>query len=352
MVAPPDNRYVRRVACILGLPVDIIDTDEAVARVRSAARTGTRLFLSTPNLNFAIAALSDEAFRDSVLESDLSVADGISLLWVGRLLGVPFPERVAGSTLLERLRAGPGEDPIRVYFFGGEEGVAEAAAARVNAEPCGIRCVGWQSPGFGTVQEMSAPERIARINESGAQFLIVALGARKGQAWIRRNLDDLAVPVVSHLGAALNFVAGRLDRAPPALQSLGLEWLWRIKEEPQLWSRYFRDGLALARLVVLRVLPLARLSSSSASARPTPSIHHDPDGDVRVSLGGMSHLSPDQVGDLLLVFGRQRRLRRKLRIDGLAPQTRRVIALSCAEFLLGDGQAGAEREPGEAKVPT
>jgi len=83
------------------------------------------------------------------------------------------------------------------------------------------------------------------INASQADFLVVALGAKKGQAWILHNLEHLQVPVVSHLGAVVNFVAGTVQRAPAAWQRAGLEWLWRIKEEPALFGRYWNDGLAL-----------------------------------------------------------------------------------------------------------
>jgi N-acetylglucosaminyldiphosphoundecaprenol N-acetyl-beta-D-mannosaminyltransferase len=79
----------------------------------------------------------------------------------------------------------------------------------------------------------------------------------EGQAWIERNRPRLTVPVVSHLGAVLNFAAGTIDRAPDWLRKSGLEWLWRIKEEPMLWRRCFRDGLVLLFLLVTRVLPYA-----------------------------------------------------------------------------------------------
>ncbi|MDX9945485.1 MAG: WecB/TagA/CpsF family glycosyltransferase, partial [Azonexus sp.] len=92
---------------------------------------------------------------------------------------------------------------------------------------------------------------------SGADFLVVALGAKKGQAWIVHNLDRLKVPIVSHLGAVINFVAGNVRRAPLFWQRLGMEWLWRIKEEPALWRRYWSDGLELCRLMVTQILPAA-----------------------------------------------------------------------------------------------
>jgi N-acetylglucosaminyldiphosphoundecaprenol N-acetyl-beta-D-mannosaminyltransferase len=246
----------RELHCLLGLVFDAITLDEAVRRVRRCAREATRCFVSTPNVNFAIAAQRDAAFRDSVLHSDLSLADGMPIVWLARWLGVPVTERVAGSDLFERLVTEPGQ-PLGVYFFGGAPGVAAAAGERLNARAGGLRCVGHESPGFGSVEEMSSAAQIERINASGADFVVVALGAKKGQAWIERNRARLSAPLISHLGAVVNFAGGTVLRAPRWAQRTGLEWLWRIKEEPALWQRYLRDGIALAGIVATRVLPRA-----------------------------------------------------------------------------------------------
>src|SRR5512137_1504589 len=152
---PAADDDARDVVCILGLPFDAITLQDAVQRVRDAVHARRRLFLSTPNLNFLIGSRIDAAFRRSVVDSDLSVADGMPLVWMSRLLGTPLPERVTGSDLFERLRNDPlppGHAPIRVYFYGGPPGAAEAAARRLNAESSAMTCVGYESPGFGAVE--------------------------------------------------------------------------------------------------------------------------------------------------------------------------------------------------------
>ena len=271
-MSPDFNRDVH---CLLGLPFDAVDMAGAVARVRGAITSRRPCFLSTPNLNFAVTALADPAFRDSVLHSDLSLADGMPLVWVARLLGIPLAERVAGASLFERLHSSTGT-PIKVFFFGGPDGVAELACARLGAHSAGMQCVGFEAPGFGSVESMSGDDCIARINASGADFLVVSLGARKGQAWIEHNLHRLRVPVVSHLGAVVNFVAGTVRRAPPWMGRLGLEWLWRIREEPALWRRYGHDGMALLCLIATRVFPQwlhERRHAPSPAERNAASVH-------------------------------------------------------------------------------
>jgi N-acetylglucosaminyldiphosphoundecaprenol N-acetyl-beta-D-mannosaminyltransferase len=140
---------------------------------------------------------------------------------------------------------------------------------------------------------MSGEETIARINASGADFVLVALGARKGQAWIERNRSRLAAPVISHLGAVVNFVAGTVNRAPRWMQRSGLEWLWRIREEPGLWRRYWNDGIAFLALLFGRVLPFA-LWRRRHSDGGCFSVFHTaaPDGSLRLAIEGAAPENP------------------------------------------------------------
>lgn len=252
----------RDVHVLLGLVFDAMTIDAAATHLRHCAATGTRCVIATPNVNFAMTARGDAAFRDSVLQSDLSLADGAPLVRLARVLGLPLRERVAGADVFERLQRGDAARPIKVFFFGGGDGVAQRAAAALNAQRGGLICVGFYSPGFGTVEAMSSGAVLAQINASDADFVVVSLGAKKGQAWIQRNRSRLTAPLLSHLGAVVNFVAGTVRRAPPWTRRLGLEWLWRVKEEPALWRRYGSDAWAL--LCALA----ATLPSRIASALP------------------------------------------------------------------------------------
>src|SRR5882672_10796557 len=358
--APPD--FERDVHCLLGLPIDAIDLAGAERRVRAAAAARRPCFMSTPNVNFVIQSRSDDAFRNAVLHSDLSLADGMPLVWLARLIGIPIRERVAGANLFEALRGGEG-GPLAVYFFGGPDGVAEKAGRRLASDAKGLVCVGYESPGFGSVEEMSGEETIRRINASNADLLVVSLGACKGQAWIERNRSRLNVPVVSHLGAVVDFTAGRIRRAPLWMQRVGLEWLWRIKEQPSLWRRYFNDGLALAMLLLTRVLPYvwymrSRWHAAEASVEASDSKHvyvivlHGAwtranialarrsfsqaarsGKDVRLEMTAVSHVDSAFVGLVMLLLAYQQQQRRRLAIVAVPSPVRRVLDYCCAEFL-------------------
>lgn len=371
--SPATVDFDRAVYCLLGLPFDAVNMNHVIRIVRSAASKRTPRFISTPNLNFLIACLADRQFRQSVINSDLSIADGMPLVWIARALGIPIQERVPGAGLFEALRSNTAQ-PLSVYFFGGPDGVAETACRRLNSESSGAHCTGFASPGFGSVADMSSNATIHAINASNADFLLVSLGAKKGQAWIEHNRAQISVPVISHLGAVVNFVAGRLKRAPPWLQRSGLEWLWRIKEEPGLWRRYFSDGLSLLHLLLTRVLPHCLFIRSHAPAQseldaavisvcvqdgttlitlsgawtqenlqPLRQCFAQAafaGADVQIDLQQVPYIDAAFLGLLLLLYGHQQQHRHTLLCLPLNPQVRRIFKFACCEFLL---QAGPSR---------
>lgn len=257
----------RDVWCVLGLPFDATTEAATCEHLLHCIETRQKCFFTTPNLNFAITASRDEAFRQSVIDSDWVVADGMPLIWVAKKLGIPLTERVAGSSVFEALRQGYAQQQkkLRVVFFGGPDGVAAEAFKKIATEDSAMEVVGFYSPGFGSVEEMSPQHVIDQINESEADMVVVALGAKRGQAWIDYNQDRLNAPVLTHLGAVVNFVAGTVARAPLWMQKSGLEWVWRIWEERSLLQRYWADGMAFLRLLRTSVGPYSRLIKEEAA---------------------------------------------------------------------------------------
>lgn len=360
------NDFDRNIHCLFGIPIDALDMRRAEQQVRAVITTRTPCFLSTPNLNFLIACQTDADFRASLIHSDLCIADGMPLVWIARLLGIPIRERVAGSDLFEALR-GAESPPVSVYFFGGKPGVAEAASHRVNQRPEGLRCVGYETPAFGPIHEISSEETIAKINASGADFLVVALGAKKGQAWIERNRARITVPLISHLGAVLNFTAGTVRRAPRGMQRVGLEWVWRIVAERNLWRRYCNDCWALLRLLATRVLPYAfyvkvqapnQADLGTAALKLTTRAHGSvlhcqgawsaqnidrlrplfkniaaSAGDIELDMEQVTHVDSAFIGLTMMLYKHQQRLGKRFVISGMSTRVERIFRWNGAAFL-------------------
>ena len=289
--------FDRNVWCVLGLPVDIVDIDGAMSQIDGAVRDRGRLSFVTPNVNWLVRALSDPQARREIVDADLSLIDGAPLLAFARLLGAPAPSRVAGSDLFEALRRRPGYGgrKLKVFFFGGRDGAAQAADEALRKENGGLAAAGWLNPGYGDVDSMSAPAVIDRINDAGPDFVVVSLGAAKGQAWIDANKERLTAPVTAHLGAVVDFTAGGVARAPEPLRKAGLEWAWRIKEEPSLWRRYFNDALSLAGIALNRLAPQALAAKTIASGAEAAAavVHREAFTQIRLSgAAGYGTLQP------------------------------------------------------------
>jgi len=227
--------------------------------------------------------------------------------------------------------------------------------------------VGTLFPGFGTVDDLSCDDIIRNINSTKADFLITSLGAYKGQTWLLRNHHQLRIPIRAHLGAVLNFEAGTIKRAPPKLREMGLEWLWRIKEEPRLWRRYWNDGMTALRLMLTHVLPLTltsrwmrrrcqRTNLSIAEGQDEERItltlsgmaaRHQVDvalpqfrkalaaqKDVAVDLSDVDFIDQRFLGLLMMLRKQLRKAGRELHVVGVSASLKRLFCLNGGEFLI------------------
>jgi N-acetylglucosaminyldiphosphoundecaprenol N-acetyl-beta-D-mannosaminyltransferase len=209
---------------ILGVRVDNVTYDQAVARVDAfLSETGTHQ-IATVNPEFIVLAQSDSAFMRQLNDCALNVPDGIGLLWASRRLGMPLRERVTGQEMVDRIAALAAMRSESIFLLGARRGVAERAAERLKQKNSGLMIVGCYA-GSPAIEE---EERIVhRINESGAKILFVAFGPPQQEFWIARNARRLTVAIAMGVGGTFDTLAGIVPRAPGWVQRAGFEWTWR-----------------------------------------------------------------------------------------------------------------------------
>lgn len=233
---------------LMGLRLHALTEAQCVHRLFDAMEQGRGGFVVTPNLDHLRRHTRSAEFRALCAEADLSVADGMPLVWASRLQRTPLPERVAGSNLITSLSAEAARRGRRVYLLGGDLGTA-AAAARVLCERFpGLAIAGTDCPGLGFEQD---PDELSGVGDAiraaRPDLVLVALGSPKQEVVIGALRSQLPAAWWIGVGISFSFVAGAVHRAPQWMQRLGIEWVHRLVQEPRrLARRYLVDGLPFA----------------------------------------------------------------------------------------------------------
>ena len=222
---------------VLAYPIDRVTMDEAVDRCRSFLE-GDRRPRLVVTVNAAILAMAErcERLRAVVQGGHLVLADGVSVVWAARLLGVDLRHRVTGVDLMERLARLADEEHLRLYFLGARPEVVRKVVDRIESEHPGVVVAGYRD---GYFPAGASAEVIEQVRRSRADILFVAMPSPFKELWCFDHLDDLGVPVVLPVGGAFDVFSGVIRRAPLWMQGAGLEWAWRLMMEPRkLWRRY------------------------------------------------------------------------------------------------------------------
>jgi len=238
------------VAEVWGLPLARLSFGQIVDLVERLIERGRPSFFITANLHYAMLCDRDGRLRELNRRAAFVVADGMPLVWYSRLIRQPIPERVTGADLVWHLCARAAVTGHRVFLLGGEPGVGhEAAGVLVRRYP-GLQIVGVESPPYGKWSPRQNASIVRRVRRARPDLLIAALGQPKGELWLDAHLESLGVPACVQVGGSLDFVVGRTRRAPVWAQRLGLEWLYRMLQEPRrLAPRYAADAVFLARAI-------------------------------------------------------------------------------------------------------
>ncbi|MCI4677056.1 WecB/TagA/CpsF family glycosyltransferase [Rhodoblastus acidophilus] len=228
----------------LGCPIDALSMAETVEVARGAMRSRRRVQHVALNVAKLVNMRSDPVLAADVANSDVVGIDGMGIVWGARALGLPVTSRVAGVDLLGELLAICAWEGFKPFFLGARPEVLQGAAERVRELYPAIRFAGLRDGYFTREQE---PEVVRAIRESGADCLFIGMPTPRKERFLAAHRDELATPFIMGVGGSFDVLAGAVQRAPERMQRFGLEWLYRVYQEPRrMWWRYARTNALYA----------------------------------------------------------------------------------------------------------
>ncbi|MDJ0899160.1 MAG: WecB/TagA/CpsF family glycosyltransferase [Xenococcus sp. MO_188.B8] len=226
---------------ILNGSFDSITTAETSDWATQLIKLGERGYICTVNVAILMMMSADSQLQRFVERASLVVADGQPIVWASRLLSQALPERVTGIDLIDSLAVRAEKEQFRIYLLGATQEVITTAAANLKSRYPKLDICGFDD-GYFSASETS--ERVQAIRQSGAQILIVGMGVPRQEVFLEENWSDLGVNLAIGVGGSFDVIAGKKKRAPSWMQTAGLEWLYRLIQEPQrLWKRYLVTNL-------------------------------------------------------------------------------------------------------------
>jgi N-acetylglucosaminyldiphosphoundecaprenol N-acetyl-beta-D-mannosaminyltransferase len=233
---------------LFGLPFRAASLPEVRDHLLSDLDAGSQNVVVTPNTDHVIRLAHDEDLRALYARADVVVADGMPVVWASELLHDPLPGRVTGVDLTNALAAGLAERGAGVFVLGGHEGLAERAGAALVAANPGLRIAGTHHGYFDGTDD---PDVIAAVNAADPAALLVGMGSPRQERWAIEHGAVLRPRIVLCVGGALEVLAGTRQRAPAWMQRSGLEWSYRLMQEPgRLWRRYLVEDAAFIPVVL------------------------------------------------------------------------------------------------------
>jgi N-acetylglucosaminyldiphosphoundecaprenol N-acetyl-beta-D-mannosaminyltransferase len=227
---------------ILGVPLALTDYERTIEWMDATIATGQRGYICVAAVHTVMVCQEDPELRAAVLGSDLTVPDGQPLVWAMNALGHDLSSRVYGPDLMARYCERAALTGARMFLYGGRnQGALVQLALNLRTRYPGLNIVGGYAPPFRALTGEEEDFVLNEINRSQADVVWVGIGVPKQEKWMAAMRDRLRAPVLVGVGAAFDFHAGLVSQAPRWMQSMGLEWAYRLRQEPgRLWRRYLR----------------------------------------------------------------------------------------------------------------
>lgn len=235
----------------LNIKIDNLTMNEAVDEIDKLINNGSYNYVVTPNLDHIVQLEKDEEFKEIYEHADLIVADGKPLIWISKFLKKPIKEKISGSDLFPRVCELAAKKGYTIFIMGSGEGIAAKAAKRLSQKYPGLCFVGTYSPKFGFEKMPEELEKMKKlVLKAKPDIMAVSLGAPKGEKFIYKHLNEYKVPLSMQIGATIDFEAENIKRAPKWMSNVGLEWLFRITQDPKrLIKRYWNDAISILPII-------------------------------------------------------------------------------------------------------
>jgi N-acetylglucosaminyldiphosphoundecaprenol N-acetyl-beta-D-mannosaminyltransferase len=239
---------------VLGCPITNMSLSGFVSMAEQFIASKAPHYIAMMNVAKLVKMRSDKELAESILAADLIGADGTPLVWVSRLFGTPLPGRVNGTDLMYRLLERANEKRYRIFFFGATDNVLQRVLEIVRRDYSGVVIAGSQHGYFAPAEE---PAIVQKIRTAQPDILLIAFGTPKKELWVKRYLAAMEVPVIHGVGGSFDVLAGVVRRAPSWMQRSGLEWFFRLLQEPgRMWRRYLVTNASFVLLVFCEWLRL------------------------------------------------------------------------------------------------
>ena len=234
----------------MNITVDNLTMKESLAYIDQLIRQRKNAYVVTPNVDHIVKLETDKELQEIYEHADLVLTDGKPLIWISKLYGKPIKEKVSGSDLFPLLCRLSAQKGYRMFFLGAAEGVADKAVECLKRKYEGLEVCGTYSPPKGFENNPDETDYIIEsIQKLNPDILIVALGCPKQEKFIYKYKERLNVPISLGLGASLDFEAGHIKRAPKWMRESGLEWFFRILQDPKrLIKRYLIDDIKIVHI--------------------------------------------------------------------------------------------------------
>ncbi len=227
--------------------IDNVSKTEAMEHIENCINNRIIGHVVTPNVDQIVKVENDSYFRQICNDAELLLADGHPLLWIAKWYKTPLKEKICGSDLVPELCEMAAKKGYSVFFLGAEPGVAAIAAEKLQTKYKGLKVAGVYSPPFGFEKKEQEIDEINKILlASKADMLFVGMGVPKQDIFIYENKDKYKIPMSFSIGASIDFIAGTKKRAPRWMNEMGMEWVYRLFQEPKrMFKRYIVEDLKI-----------------------------------------------------------------------------------------------------------